>query len=98
MLRALHQAVCASADAYIARRSLAELLGEHSLALALRTLGTDAVGQRNELELMLSEWTSDAAVARVTSGLAATRSDQVPETAMVGVTWPDDYRDAGSCS
>lgn len=36
MLRALHQVICASADAYVARRSLAELLGEQSLALALR--------------------------------------------------------------
>ena len=49
---ALQQAVCASADAYIVRRSLAELLGEHSLALALRALEADAVAERNELELL----------------------------------------------
>jgi len=105
MLRALRQAVCASADAYIARRSLAELLGEQSLALALGALGAEAVAERNELERRLSEWTGDVAVSRphVTphyrvGGLAASPSDQAPQTAMVGMTWPDDYRNAGSCS
>jgi hypothetical protein len=105
MLRTLHQAACASADAYIARRSLAELLGEQSLGLALRALEADAVAERNELELRLSEWTCDVADARprVTphlrvGGLAASPSDREPQPAMVGVTWPDDYRDAGSCS
>ena len=105
MLRALHQAICTSADAYIARRSLAELLGEQSLALALRALGENAVAERNELERRLSEWPGDVAVAgpHVTphyrvGGLAASPSDRAPQTAMVGVTWPDDYRNAGSCS
>ena len=105
MLRALHQTVGASADAYIARRSLAELLGEQSLGLALGALEADAIAERNELELRLSEWTCDVAGVRprVTpyrrvGGVAASPSDQAPQTATVGVTWPDDYRDAGSCS
>ena len=29
--------------------------------------------------------------------VAANPSDRAPQTAMVGVTWPDEYRDAGSC-
>ena len=105
MLRALHQAICASADAYIARRSLAELLGEPGLALALGALGADAVAERNELERRLSDWTGNVAVSRPhatrhygVGGLAASPSDRVPQTAMVGVTWPDDDRNAGSCS
>ena len=105
MLRALHQTVCASADAYIAHRSLAELLGEQSLGLALGALEADAVAERNELELRLSEWTRDVTVAcplvtthRRIGRLAASPFEQAPQTAMIGVTWPDDYRDAGSCS
>jgi hypothetical protein len=31
-------------------------------------------------------------------GLSASPSDQAPQTATVGMTWPDDYRDAGSYS
>jgi hypothetical protein len=30
--------------------------------------------------------------------LTASPSDRTPQTAMVGATWPDDYRNAGSCS
>ena len=56
MLRALHQTMCASANAYIARRSLAELLGEQSLALALRDLGADAVAECNERERRLDDY------------------------------------------
>lgn len=105
MLRTLHEAVCASADAYNARRNLAESLGEQSLGLALRALEAKAVAERTELDLRLSEWACDVGVTRprVTlhprvGGLAASLSDHAPQTATVGMTWPDDYRDAGSYS
>ena len=105
MLRALHRAVCSSADGYVARRTVAELLGDRSLALALRALESDAVAERTELELRLSEWIGDMTAPRpsptpnhLVAGVAASASDTGLQPAIVGVMSQDDYRDAGSCS
>ena len=74
-------------------RAYASIIQGRTFASLLR--GTD--------RLALRPLFTDVPVARSTphgrvGDLAATPSDQIPHTEMVGVTWPDDDRDAGSCS
>ncbi len=93
MLRIMHEAERTSVDAYLARRSLARTLGERDTALALGTLGADAICQRDQLERWLTAWVSgesppeafERSIRNTTAGITP-----------AGVALSDEDQNAGS--